>query len=887
MSGPWIQRLRELLQRSRLDAELDEEIRTHLEMATEEYVREGMSPDDARRAALRSFGGVEQVRERHRETRGFPWLEEVGRDVRLAARSLLKERGFTLTAVATLAIGIGTNAAIVSVVDAVLLRPLPYPDAERVVAFGLLRDGGRAGMRITAAGYRLFREENQSFEELAVYNTAQMPLIGSGEPAQVSVSGMTNSAFAVLSISPRLGRLPTDEEDLPGGRRVALLSHGLWVARFGSDPHVLGRTFELNDTTREVIGVMPPEFGFPSIAGRGQGGREYRGIDVWVPMRLDLSSADTRFLSYGLFGRLRADATPESASADVDRLIQRLPEVGHSPVLLATSLSGEANMRTLEEDLVGESRSLLLALLGAVSLILLIALLNVATLFIVRAEERTQQRAIRAALGASRRRLLQHALTEALLLAIAGGLGGLLCAFAGTRAFVALAPSSIPRLDDVGITPFLLGYTAAVSALASVAFAFLPSWGVRAAGRFPPELSRAGRNATAGPERLRLRGVLVAAQVALAVVLVIGSGLMVRTYERLYAVDPGFDPTNLVTFGLVLPATRYSNAEASDLYQRLVTSLRLLPDVESAAVTTGLPVTPPQASYRLDIEDFPEGADPFVVRRVSTGYFETMRIPILAGRTILPDDADEFTFVVTASFAELYWTTASAVGKRIGAGGSWAEVVGVVGNDQIRGLDIPIEEAAYVPIGVAFSSAVQPVSVVVRTRGAGTDIAPLLRRVVASLDPQLPLIDPRSMHEVISESYAVSRTSFTMLLLLLSAFVALVLGAVGIYGVIAYSVSRRTSEIGVRIALGATSGNVFARVVSVGMIPAVLGVAAGLVIAAFGSRWLSSLLFETNRLDPSAFLAGPAVLLLIAAVACIVPTVRAIRIDPVRALRTE
>jgi predicted permease len=433
----------------------------------------------------------------------------------------------------------------------------------------------------------------------------------------------------------------------------------------------------------------------------------------------------------------------------------------------------------------------------------------------------------------------------------------------------------------------LLGYTAAVSALASVAFAFLPSWGVRSAGRFPPELSRAGRNATGGPERLRLRGVLVAAQVALAVVLVIGSGLMVRTYERLHAVDPGFDPTNLVTFGLVLPATRYSNAEASDLYQRLMTRLRLLPDVESAAVTTGLPVTPPQASYRLDIEDFPEGADPFVVRRVSTGYFETMRIPILAGRTILPDDADELTFVVTASFAELYWTTASAVGKRIGAGGNWAEVVGVVGNDQIRGLDIPIEEAAYVPIGVAFSSAVQPVSVVVRTRGAGTDIAPLLRRVVASLDPQLPLIGPRSMHGVISESYAVSRTTFTMLLLLISAFVALVLGAVGIYGVIAYSVSRRTSEIGVRIALGATSGNVFARVVSVGMIPAALGVAAGLVIAAFGSRWLSSLLFETNRLDPSAFLAGPAVLLSIAAVACIVPTVRAIRIDPVRALRTE
>jgi predicted permease len=877
MLRPWLSRLQSMLDRRRLDEEMDEEIRTHLEMATEEYMREGMSPEDARRAARKSFGGVEQVRERQREARGFSWLDGVARDSRLAARTLSRERGFTLTAVLTLAIAIGANTAIVSVVDAVLLRPLPYPDAEEIVTVGLRRPtGDRTQARFSVAGYRFFRDENQSFEELGLYNTAQLALSGSGEPMQASVSRMTNSAFTVLSVSPQLGRFPTDEQDVHGGRRVALLSHELWSARFGSDPGVVGRTIELNDTIREVVGVMPAEFGFPS-----------RRIDVWVPLQLDPSSQDARSLSYSIIGRLRADATPESASADADRLIQRLPEVGHSPLLLTTVLEGQASLLPLKEDLVGGSRDLLLVVLGAVSMVLLIALSNVATLFIVRAEERTQQRAVRSALGASRLRLVQHALSEAVLLALAGGLGGVLLAFTGTRVLVALAPPSIPRLEGVGLSGAVLAYATAVSLVAALTFALVPALATPFTRRPASALLAAGRNATAGRERLRIRSVLLATEVALAVMLLIGSGLMVRSYAKLRSVDPGFDPTNLVTFGLVLPATRYSNAEAFDLYQRLVTSLRMLPNVESAAVTTGLPVTPAQASYRLDIEDFPEGTDPFVVRRVTPGYFETMGIPIVAGRTMLPEDADDFRVFVTASFAELYWPGASALGKRIGAGGIWHEVVGVAADDQIRGLDIPMEEAAYVPIGVAFSSSVQPVSVVVRTRGGGTNVAPLLRRVVGTLDPELPLIEISSMDEVISGSYAVSRTSFAMLLLVLAAAVALVLGAVGIYGVVAYVVSRRTSEIGVRIALGASSADVWSRVVGTGVLPALAGVAGGIVVAIMGSRVLAALLFETSPLEPSTFVAGPAVLLVVATAACVVPARRALRVDPARVLRSE
>jgi predicted permease len=866
-----------MLDRGRLDAELDEEIRTHLEMATEEYVRRGMSVAEARRAAHRSFGGEEQVRERHRETRGVGWLEDLVRDARLAARTLSKEQGFALTSVVTLTIGIGANTAIMSVVDAVLLRPLPYPDAERVVTVGMRReDGSRTSARLTAAGYRLIREENQGFRELGVYATTPMPLIGAGEPAQLSVSDMTTSAFAALSMQPALGRLPTDAEDSPGAPRVALLSHALWTARFGSDPGVLGRTIELNDTTREVIGVMPPEFGFPS-----------RRIDVWIPMRLDLASSDARVSLYGFVGRLRVDATPESAAVDLDRLIQRLPEVGYPSALLTTVMAGEASVRTLKEDLVGDSRHLLLAVLGAVSLVLLIALSNVATLFIVRAEEQMQQRAVRAALGASRRRLLQHAMTEALLLAVAGALGGLLLAFAGTRTLVALAPSSVARLDEVGMTPFLLGYAAVVTLVASVAFALLPAWGLQSTRRFLPELTGAGRNATAGPERVRLREALVAGQAALAVVLLIGCGLMVRSYERLRSVEPGFDPANVTAFGLVLPATRYSNAEASDLYLRLVERLRAIPGVESAGVTTGLPVTPAQAAYRMEIEGIPDGTDNFVVRWVTPGYFETMGIPLVSGRTMLAEDTNELRLFVSASLAEQYWSTASAVGKRMGPGFVLGEIMGVVGDDRIRGLDIPVEGAVYAPIGAPNPPSVRSVHVVVRSSANAKDLAPLLRREVGALDPELPLVDVRSMLEVISGSYAVSRTSFAMLLFAISAFVALVLGAVGIFGVVAYSVSRRTSEIGVRVALGATAADIVARVLAVGMIPAALGVAVGLTIAAFGGGWISSLLFQTSTLDVSTFIAGPTALLFAAAIACIGPTLRAIRVDPVKALRSE
>jgi putative ABC transport system permease protein len=565
----------------------------------------------------------------------------------------------------------------------------------------------------------------------------------------------------------------------------------------------------------------------------------------------------------------------------------RLTEVGHDPRMLARVISGKSEVVTMKELLVGNSRYPLVVLLSAVSLVLLIAWANVTSLFVVRAEARSSQRTLRAALGASNGRLARHAFAEAILLTMGGALAGMLLAALGTRALVRLGPASIPRLDEVGMGSLVWLYAAAVSFVAALAFTLVPMWTRGSPGRLALALS-AGRNATAGPERLRLRSGLVATQVALAVVLMIASGLVARSYGNLRAVDPGFDPADLVTFGLLLPAARYTNAEAAPLYQRLVEDLRALPGVEAAAVTRGLPVTPIQAAYLLAIEGYPDESEPFVVRWVTPGYFETVGIPVIAGRTMESGDANEWRMFINAAFAERFWTPESAIGKRMGPGRDPVhEVVGVVGDDRIRGLDIPIEPAAYVPIGAPGSPGILFVSVVVRTSRSPDDIAPELRRVVARLDPALPLIDIQAMDDVIAASFAVSRTSFLLLLLGIAAAVSLTLGAVGIYGVIAYVVTRRTPEIGLRLALGAEPRQIWSRVIGRAAMPAAVGIVAGIVIALVGSRVLSSLLFQTSPRDVTTFVAGPVGLLVVALAACVVPARQAISVDPARALRSD
>ena len=873
MVRKWLHQLVSLFRRRHLDDELDEEIRAHLEMATEEYLRQGMAPREARLAARRRFGGVDQVKERHREVRGFRWLAHLGQDIRLALRTLLKDRGFAAVTVVTLAVGIGANTAIFSVVDAVLLRPLAYPDAERVITLNF-----EPASNVSDAGYWHVREKNRSFDDLGAFRSTQLALTGRGEPTQISVGLMTNSAYSVLGIPPLRGRLPSEEEDLPDGPLVTVLGHGLWVARFGSDPNVIGGTIQLDGSTREVVGIMPPDFAFPS-----------REIDLWIPLQLDHESRN--FLNRHLvIGRLRDGATVESATTDAESLIQRLGEAGYGPESLSR-FTGRATLRTLKESIVGDSRELLLIVLGAMSFVLLIAGANVANLFFVRADGRVRQTAVRTALGATRRRLIQHVLTESVLLALIGGLGGLALAYTGIRVLVAIGPASIPRLGGVGISATVFWYTTGVSVLSGLLFGILPTARTGSA-KLRGALTDGGRGSTVGRDRLRLRALLVGSEVALAVVLLIGSGLMVRSLQHLRSIDPGFDPGGVVTFDLPLPATRYSDAVArTQFFDQLLERVRALPGVEAAGATTDLPLRP-SAAYGFRIEEFPTGPDEsspvFTTRWVTPGYLETMRIPIVSGRTVEPMDHQERLgkLFISASIKEQYWPNTSTLGKRLGPGGFFGEVAGVVGDVRVYGLDAPAAQTVYLPLDWPRPPGGQlAMSVAVRGTGNPSDLVPQLRREVGALDPSLPLSNIDTMDEVVGDS--VSRRSFTMLLLVLAAFVAVFLGSVGIYGVLSYVVSQRTSELGVRMALGADSADIRSLVLGRGMTWTVIGLAVGLGSAALMSRMLTSLLFETSPFDPLTFVAGPIVFLAVAAVACVVPARKAAGIDPTEALRSD
>jgi putative ABC transport system permease protein len=690
---------------------------------------------------------------------------------------------------------------------------------------------------------------------------------------------VTNSAYAVLGVAPLLGRVPDDMEDVPGGSLVAVLSHGLWVERFASDPDVIGATIEVDDRAREVIGVMPPDFTFPSS-----------DVDLWIPLQLDPSSQLVGLLRYRVIARLDDGVTMEAATADAESLFRRLGEAGFGPEWFEGTFRGRAHVQTFKELIVGDTRATLLIILGAVSFVLLIASANVANLILVRSDDRMRHTTIRAALGATRRRLAQYVLTESMLLALMGGVGGIVLAYLGIRLLVTLGPASIPRLDEVELSTTTLAYTFGISAIVGLLFGIVPA--LQAGSVMKSSRGRSlvdgARGSTVGGDRLRLRGVLVVTEVALASALLVASGLMVRTFGELRAVDPGFDPEGVITFTLTPPVTRYPDTEATaQLFDQMLERIRALPGVESAGATMVLPLRP-GPGYTVTVEDHPtpEGDFPPVHghRWVTPGYLETMRIPVVAGRTMEPADHQQElrTLFVSQSIADLYWPD-GAIGKRIAIFGRAGTVVGVVGDIRYRGLDAPDADIIYLPMDWPRTATWRGMSVAVRASGGPAALVPTLRREVAAIDPGLPLSDIQTMEDVVSES--MSGTTFTMSLLVLASFVAVFLGSVGIYGVISYVVRQRTAEIGVRMALGADAADTRLRVLRLGMAPAVIGIVVGLTSAALLNRTLESLLFEVGVFDPLTFVAAPILFLVIAALACVIPARRATKIDPAEALR--
>lgn len=819
--------------------------------------------------------------------RGCILLSTLMTDVRMALRRLLKSPGVFCVVVLTLAIAIGANTAIFSVVQSVLLQPLPYPDEDRIVLVGATTFSGGENP-FSDRGYRHFADNNRVFERFGGISGDWFTLTGDGAPRQVLVGSMTLSAFEVLGVFPERGRLPTPEEDAPDGPSVVLLSHELWVSRYGADPSVLGRTVDLHGRPYEVIGVMPAGYDYPTAA---------MDVDLWTPFQLDPANENFGDHYIQAIARLRPGVTLETAVSDARRLVAGFDEVGYGPGWFQRVFDGGAVVRPLRDVIIGDTREPLLILLGTVAFVLLIACSNVANLLLVRAEGQRRENAVRLALGSSRALLARHVALESALLAFFGGIAGVLLAYAATSALVSIAPANIPRLGEIGINGTVLAFTAGISLLAALLSGVLPT--LTSSSTQTMGTLRDGGRGSIGRVRHGTRNVLVMTQVALAFVLVIGSGLMVRSFAALHSVDPGFSTDSLLTFTVQPLPTKYEDAQAvARFYDRLIERLESVPGVTRAGAINTLPLAGWGCCNSISrIEEFPpaEGELPpsFHTRRTMPGYFETMSIPVIEGRAFTSDDHNHrlASVIISRSVKDTYWPDTSALGKRITVSGSGvqAEVVGVVG-DVRRSLDIAPDRMLYVPMVDAEGAnpGVMPVTAMtmtIRTAVEPLSLVDAIRTAIGEVDPDVPMVDVRSMEGVLDAS--LSRTSFTMSSLVIAASISIFLGAVGLYGVLFYVVSQRAPEIGLRLALGASPGAMRGMVVRQGLRLVGVGVLIGLIAAVVLGRVIATQLYGVNPVDPVTLATAAALFLTVAVFASVLPAGRAAAVAPMDTLRVS
>ncbi|HYU34418.1 MAG TPA: ABC transporter permease [Thermoanaerobaculia bacterium] len=813
--------------------------------------------------------------------------------LRTTARALRRTPGFFLIAVFTLAVGIGANAAIFTVLNAVLLRPLPYPEPQGIMGVAHRAPGVNAPDRfeLSDGTYFVFRRDNRTLEDIGIYWDDSVTLTGGQEPERVRASGATASVFSVLRVRPARGRTVQADDEKPGADPIVVLSDPLWRRRFGGNPAAVGAVLQVDGVARRIAGVMPPGFHFPDAR-----------TELWEPMTIDPAKLQTGNFSYHSVARIEPKATPEQATRELSTLVWRAADLPGSPLtrqMIETSKLS-ASVRPLRDDIVGDVEQTLWVLLGSVGIILIIACLNVANLFLVRAEGRQREVAVRSALGATPGEIVRLFLGESLALSLIGGALGLALAAAGVRVLVALRPEGIPRLDEIEVDGTVLAFTVALALLSGLLV------GLFAAARYGrpnlvPALKEGGRGGTVGRERLHARNLLVILQVAFALILLVGAGLMVKSFWRLRHVEPGLDPRGVLTLRLDLPEAKYTTMQArSQFVVQLLEKVRALPGVRSAGTISQLPIGGSGNNSGHVIEDFPiaEGAMPPILasRSVSPGYFETMRIPVQEGRTFdRLDPAQEGTeVVVSRAMAERFWPGKSPLGKRLTPGATdaqkhplWYTIIGVVGNVRDESLDRPPVEAVYYPLQKRGDGGSAPSTFFLMVRGTvePRKLVSPVRDAIWSLDPNLPLSEVRSMEEVVARSMV--RLTFTMLLLVIAAAVALLLGAVGIYGVISYVVSQRTREIGVRMALGAGRQDISRLVLRQGFVLAAAGIVLGLVLAFLVTRLMVALLFEVSPTDPPIFASVPALLAAIALLACYIPARRAAAVQPLEAIRTE
>ncbi len=809
------------------------------------------------------------------------------KELRYAARTLLKRPGFSLVAVFTLALGIGANTAIFSVVNATLLRPLPFKDPERVVMiWGYLPKMAFIDkLPNSSANYVNLKAQSQSFERLAAFRSWSWQLTSYREPERLRGARVTADFFEAVGAGPMLGRVFTAEEDRPNNAQVAIISHDLWQRHFGGDTNVIGKTIMLTGQSAMIIGVMPEGFQFPGGANMIPGLQFALQNDVWMPLALtDEERQQHGNLNLAVIGRLKPGVSPLQGETELRTLQQDLPlgKIGYT-----------LNVVSLHQQMVGSIRKPLFVLLATVALVLLIACANIANLLLARATSRQKEIAIRAALGAGRRRIVGQLLTESLLLSLAGGAVGLLLAVWGNSLLVSLIPRDVPRIHNVGLDARILLFTLAISVITGLIFGLVPAL---QASRFDlnKSLKDGTRGMSAGVAQNRLRGLLVVSEVAMALVLLVGAALLMKSFVRLLNVEPGFNPENVLTLELQLadlaPSRYEKEEERAAFFQRLIDRLKALPGVENAGAVLALPLSGASESTDVVLEE--QGSTPFAQSPeadytiVTANYFETLQIPLMQGRHFNAHDKRDAPRVIVINdiLAQRLWPGQEAVGKRLRVAfeREQREVIGVVGSIKQTTLDAAARPAMYLPHSQAPNSGM---TLLVRTRGEPLSMAAAVREEVRALDKDVPVTKVQTMERVLGASVAQPR--FSMLVVGLFAGLALVLSAVGIYGVMAYSVSRRAHEIGVRMALGARAGQVLKLVLKDGMSLALAGIGVGLLGAFALTRLMASLLFGVSAKDPGTFASVAVFLGIVAFIACYIPARRATKVDPLIALRNE
>jgi predicted permease len=882
--------------RPNAEADLEDEIRFHFEMRIDELVSRGRSEAEARAEALRLFGDVEETRARCRELDRTKErrmhiteiIDALRQDARYAVRQARRAPGFTVVALLTLALGIGANAAIFSVVNAVILKPLPYAEPERLVRVWNSWDDQPRG-DVSPAEYLDYRDRASALEHLGVYAGATAAVTGNGEPEQVPADFISAGVIPALGVAPVLGRAFTPEEELPGFDGV-LLGYGLWQRRYGGSPSVLGQRVTVNGIPRTVIGVMPRGFRLPNGLDDEEPGEMFLPIGIHPD---SVTERGSHFLN--TVARLRAGVTVEQATASLQAVAREF--VTAFPDDYPSGMRFDTRAEPLRDVIVGDVRPTLLVLLGAVGFVLLIACANLANLFLSRTEARTREIAVRTALGAGRHRVVSQLLVESVILALAGGVLGTLLAAWGTRALVALSPPEIPRLSEVGIDAGVLAFALGVSLLTGVLLGLVP--GLHASAfDLRGALGAGGRGATAGRARQALRRGLVVGEVSLALVLLTGAGLLVQSFARLVRVDPGFHAENVLAVPLSLPARQYAEVpQVIAFYRDLHDRVDALPASNAVGAVAFLPLASGRGDLNFEIEGRPVPDDAPSPRAdwqvVTPGYFRAMGMRLLRGRTLSAADDERApgAVVINESLARRYWPGEDPIGVRFKLGGEagpgWVTIVGIVGDVRYRALDTEPEPEMY----LAHSqfrmwhggTILRAMTLVVRSESDPTGLSGAIRREIRALDANLPIGTITTMEEVRAESVASSR--FVMLLLSIFSGVALAIAAVGIYGVMAYAVSLRTKEIGVRLALGATPRRVLRMVIGQGLMLAAGGVALGLLAALWLTRLIAGLLFDVSPSDPATIAGVSAVLMAVALVACYIPARRATRIDPVAAMR--